>query len=270
MAVFLLALLFIGKTLAQCNGSCQNSSEACASGYRAGLCPGPADIECCPQMTASCPGMCQDKSLSCNGKYETGLCPGTSNVLCCVGAQPFGDRYWDCANVNCSQTVAAGSGQPNYECAEFVARGLAAAGYIPNLGAFASQSAYGSYNYGGVIYDLLWVSSKQGGPLGLGDCLLKMGWVSAGTSASAVKVGSYVACDGSAGAWSHVALGIGNELLDAHNNARYHVAPSYYTINGIYNRPANLRTNYTLEEAGPLPEENRIVRDRANYLKASN
>jgi len=215
-------------------------------------------------MTASCPGMCQDKSLSCNGKYASGLCPGSANVLCCVGVQPFGDRNWDCANPNCSQTVASGSGQPNYECAEFVARALAAGGLIPNIGAYASQSAYGNYNYGGVVYDLLWVSSKQGGPLGLGDCLLKMGWINAGASGSAVKDGSYVACDGSNGAYSHVALGIGAQLLDAHNNARYHVGSSYYTINAVYNPPAVLR-NYTREEAGPLPEEKRITRDRSLY-----
>jgi len=235
-----------------CDGACQNTSESCPVSYEAGVCPGPSNIECCREQTASCPGMCQDKSLSCNGKYESGLCPGSSNVLCCVGTQPFVDREWNCANPSCSSIVASGAAQPNYECAEFVARALAAGGHIPNLGAFASQSAYGNYNYGGTVYDLLWVSSKQGGPLGLGDCLLKLGWINEGANAGAIKVASYVAVDGSEGAYSHVALGVGSNLLDAHNNARYHVAGSYYTINAVYNPPAFQR-NYTLEEAGPLP-----------------
>jgi hypothetical protein len=182
--------------------------------------------------------------------------------------QPFGDRNWDCANINCSSTVSAGSGQPNYECAEFVARALAAGGLIPNIGAYAPQSDYGNYVYAGTKYDLLWVSSKQGGPLGLGDCLLKMGWINEGANGGAVKIGSYVACDGSNGAYSHVALGVGNQLLDAHNNARYHVGSSYYTINAVYNPPAVMR-NYTLEEAGPLPREKQTTPDRSRYL-ASN
>jgi hypothetical protein len=186
--------------------------------------------------------------------------------LCCEGIQPFGDRNWDCGDVNCSQVVANGAGQPNYECAEFVARGLAAGGLIPNLAYNSPQSDYGNYNYNGVKYDLLWVSSKQGGPLGLGDCLLKMGWTSAGASASAIKIGSYVAVDGSDGPYSHVALGVGSNLLDAHNNARYHVAGSYYTINAVYNKPAVMR-NYTIEEAGPLPYEKQVSIDRSLYKR---
>jgi len=118
----------------------------------------------------------------------------------------------------------------------------------------------------GKVYDLLWVSSKQGGPLGLGDLLLKMGWVNDGVNYSDVRTGSYIACDGSDGAYSHVALGVGNNLVDAHNNARYHVTATYYTINAVYNPPSyELRTNYTLEEAGPLPEEQRMVRPMPNY-----
>jgi len=258
----LFAFLFLAKVLAQCNGSCRNSTaEPCSSGYKAGLCPGPAGIECCPEMTASCPGMCQDKSLSCDGKYSSGLCPGSANVLCCIGVQPFADRNWDCADINCSSIVSTGSGQPNYECAEFVARSLAAGGHIPNLGAYASQSAYGNYNFGGVVYDLLWVSSKQGGPLGLGDCLLKMGWSNAGASAAAVKVASYVAVTGSNGPYSHTVVGVAGEVVDAHNVARYRVSVTGYTINAVYNPPAVLR-NYTIEEAGPLPEDQRITRDR--------
>jgi len=268
------AFLFLSQVHAQCNGSCQKNTESCPVAYKSGLCPGPDNIECCTEQTASCPGQCQDNSLSCQGTYHTGLCPGSSAVECCEGVQPFGDREWDCANPSCSSVVSAGSSQPNYECAEFVARSLAAGGLIPNLGAFAAQSAYGSYNYKGTVYDLLWVSSKQGGPLGLGDCLLAMGWMSMGTGTGNIKVKSYVACDGSDGAYSHVALGVGANLLDAHNNARYHVAGSYYTINAIYNPPSymlekNFTWNLSPEEAGPLPEDQRVNRPRP-WSKPSN
>jgi len=269
--LFVFAILALAlRVTAQCNGACQNkSSDPCSSGYVANLCPGGADIECCKEVTDSCPGACQDKSLACHGTYKTGLCPGSANVVCCVGVQPFGDRNWDCANPDCTSVVADGAGQPNYECAEFVARSLAAGGLIPNIGAFAAQSSYGNYHYNSVVYDLLWVSSKQGGPLGLGDCLLKMGWHSNGTTASAIKIGSYVAVDGSAGAYSHVALGVGSELLDAHNNARYHVGASYYTINAIYNAPAFL-PDCTPEECGPLPPEKYVNHKYDHRYEPSN
>jgi hypothetical protein len=195
--------------------------------------------------------MCQDNSLACHGTYKSGLCPGPADVVCCVGAQPFADREWDCANADCTSIVSDGSAQPNYECAEFVSRSLAASGYLPGLGSFASQSAYGSWSYGGKVYDLLWVSDKQGGPLGLREALIALGWTS--VSSSSIKIGSAVFVDGSDGAYSHVAIGVGTNLCDAHNNARYHVTcSSYYTINEIRNPPAFL--NYSGIEAGPLPE----------------
>jgi len=264
MRVFSFVLLaLISSAYAQCNGACMNTqTDTCSSGFKAGLCPGPSNIECCPMMTNSCPGACQDKSLACVGTYTSGLCPGSASVLCCEGTPAFADRYWDCANVNCSSTVPAGSGQPNYECAEFVSRSLAAQKHIPNIGAFAAQSSYGNYNYGGHTYDLLWVSSKEGGPLGLGDLLLALKWTSAGTGA-AVHAASAVFCNGANGAYGHVAVGVGSNLIDAHNNARFHEPPSYYTVDAIYQPPA-FTQNYTLEEAGPLPEEKWINR---NYDK---
>jgi len=66
-----------------CAGTCQNTANSCASGYKSGMCPGPANIKCCPQATPRCSGQCQDTSLSCGGSYVSGLCPGPSNVKCC-------------------------------------------------------------------------------------------------------------------------------------------------------------------------------------------
>jgi hypothetical protein len=178
--------------------------------------------------------------------------------------QPFADREWDCANPPCSSVVSSGSSQPNYECAEFVARSLAAGGYIPGLGAYAAQSAYGSWSYGGKVYDLLWVSDLQGGPLGLREALLALGW---GAGGSIVQK-SAVFVDGSDGAYSHVAIGVGSNMCDAHNNARYHVSPcnTYYTVNQVLNPPALL--NYT-EVGYALPIDQRV--DRRPYkMKPSN
>jgi len=209
-----------------------------------------------------------DQSVTCNGKRVSGLCPGPSQVTCCEGVQPFADREWDCADPKCDSTVSSGSAQPNYECAEFVARSLASGGYLPGLGAMAAQSAYGSWSYGGKTYDLLWVSDKQGGPLGLREALIALGWVSAGSGS--IKQKSAVFVDGSAGAYSHVAVGVGSNECDAHNNARYHITScsTYYTVNEVRNPPSY--DNETPEEteirlklwaeAGPLPEHLRTDR----------
>jgi len=261
--------LFFWQIAAQCDGSCQTNTDSCPTAYKSGLCPGASNIECCTEQTPNCPGQCQTNTVTCNGNYVTGLCPGPSTVACCKGTQPFGDRQWNCANPPCSSVVAAGSSQPNYECAEFVARALAAGGLIPNIDPLASQSSYGNYHYNNVVYDLLWVSSKQGGPLGLGDLLLKMGWINEGANYGSVKKGSALMCDGSDGAYSHAALGVGTNLVDAHNNARYHVTASYYTINAVYNPPALLK-NYTLEEAGPLPDALHTKKEYPFTLKPSN
>jgi len=69
--------------------------------------------------------------------------------------------------------------------------------------------------------------------LGLEDFLLAAGWKSGGS----VSDCSVVFVNGSHGAWGHVAVGVGANLLDAHNNAREHVATTYYTVNAVYNHP---------------------------------
>jgi len=149
-------------------------------------------------------------------------------------AASFADQNYLCANAACTSKVQPGQGQPNYQCAEFVARTIASTGEIPGLTSTSPQSAYGSYKYNGKTYDLLWTSNKTGGPLGLEDYLKAAGWTSGGS----VKDGSVAFVNGSHGAYGHVAVGVGNNLLDAHNVARYHVAPSFYHINAIYNPPS--------------------------------
>lgn len=37
------------------------------------------------QSNAQCPGVCQNTSISCEGgSYRAGLCPGASNIQCCI------------------------------------------------------------------------------------------------------------------------------------------------------------------------------------------
>jgi len=146
--------------------------------------------------------------------------------------QSFADANYLCSTAACSSKVAVGAAQPNYQCAEFVARTIASTGKISGLTSGSPQSAYGSYTFSGKVYDLLWTSHRTGGPLGLEDYLLAAGWKSGG----AVKDCSVVFVNGSGGAWGHVAVGVGANLLDAHNNARMHVATSYYTVNAVYNQ----------------------------------
>jgi len=148
----------------------------------------------------------------------------------------FANKNWDCADISCSKTVTAGQGQPNYECAEFVARSLAAGGFVPNLHPLDSQDSYLNYKYDGVVYDLLWVSKKQGGPLGLEDFLLKLGWKT--TNNTNVEAGYPLMLVGSGGPFSHTAIGVGAGLTNAHNVAHYHVPLSAYEgVNLIYVPP---------------------------------
>jgi len=253
MKLILICLFFIiGCSNAQtnCNGACQDVGVECDVDYVAGLCPGPDNIQCCEEATPDCPGKCMDDSLDCDGSYVQNLCPGPDNVQCCETSAPpspapagscadFANSEWNCADPSCSSRVCTGCGQPNYECAEFVARSLAAGGMIP-LDAYASQKDYGSFSANGRTYDLLWVSSKQGGPLGLDDYLSDSGWSSCGNDASCVSECSALIVDGSEGAYSHAVVGVGEGIVDAHNVARQGVAANFYSINVIYNPPDNV------------------------------
>ncbi|MEZ0064603.1 hypothetical protein ABIA32_000591 [Streptacidiphilus sp. MAP12-20] len=71
----------------------------------------------------------------------------------------YADAHWNWTAWNDSTPVAFGGDQPNYQCAEFVARSMAAAGLIPGLGPNDPQSAYFTYQApNGKVYDLLLIS----------------------------------------------------------------------------------------------------------------
>jgi len=153
----------------------------------------------------------------------------------------FADANWNCVDAACSSRVSAGTFQSNYQCAEFVSRSLAAAGVFPGLTAHSSQSAYLNYKYSnGKTYDLLWVSSVQGLPLGLEDLLKVMGWRNTGSSCSGVEAGYVGICEGSDGPHSHVWVGVSPNTVDAHNSARFHVPCSFYQNQAIYAPPGGV------------------------------
>lgn len=166
----------------------------------------------------------------------------------------FADAHWNCVDAACSSRVSAGTFQSNYQCAEFVSRSLAAAGVFPGLTASSSQSAFLNYKYSnGKTYDLLWVSSVQGLPLGLEDLLQVLGWKSVGTSCSAVQAGYVGICTGSDGPHSHTWVGVGANLADAHNSARFHVPCTFFPNNVIYAPPGGV------SPPAPAPEPSGCV-----------
>jgi len=73
-----------GFELQSCAGVCQDKTKvSCAAGYQSGMCPGNANIVCCPMSTPSCSGQCSDNSVPCSTGYQSGKCPGASNIQCC-------------------------------------------------------------------------------------------------------------------------------------------------------------------------------------------
>jgi hypothetical protein len=144
----------------------------------------------------------------------------------------FADENVLCAQAACTSKVKIKDFQPDYQCAEFVARSIASGGYIPNLSPSAAKSAYYSYSYNGKKYNLCWTSSKAGGGIsGLEDLLIALKWKSGGK----VDDCSVVFTNGSKGAWMHVVVGVGPDIVDSHNNARYHSPVTQYTVNAVYN-----------------------------------
>lgn len=162
------------------------------------------------------------------------------------GVVYFANKNWDCADVSCSQTVPAGTGQPGYACAEFVARSLCNGGYIPNIGPYDPQSSYLSYSYNGASYDLCYTTY-------LSNALGALGFAQEAASASSVSAGCAAFGDGGDGYFSHVVIGVGSGICDAHNNARYQVQVSwdlYQGVNAVW-CPAGSSSSGTSSGSGP-------------------
>ena len=78
-------------------------------------------------------------------------------------AVQYADSHWNCTDPACTSTVSEGDAQPNFQCAEFVSRSLAADGLIPGLNQDSDQSAFDPYKASnGKNYDLLYVGWTSG------------------------------------------------------------------------------------------------------------
>jgi hypothetical protein len=148
----------------------------------------------------------------------------------------FADSHWNWTAWNDSTPVAFGAGQPDYQCAEFVARSLAAAGLIPGLNATSSQNDYLHYHApNGRVYDLLLITPLPKYKT-VYDYLMDSGLATdAGNDEAAAQPGDVVVTYlGRHGEASHVALvataptATAQAAVDAHNNARHRYAYHYY------------------------------------------
>jgi len=149
--------------------------------------------------------------------------PGLENVGDTNAVVAFAQNNWNCANVACSSRVPAGTGQPGYACAEFVARSLAAGGYIPGLGATSPQGSFGSYRG----YDLLLTTGLSSA---LGNIL---GFRKVAASASSINAAYPAFGDGGDGYFSHAVIGVAAGTVDAHNNARQNYPAAYALFKGV-------------------------------------
>jgi hypothetical protein len=143
----------------------------------------------------------------------------------------FANANWNCATAACTSRVKAGQGQKNYQCAEFAARSLAASGYIPGLSTKSSQSAYENYKPGnGKTYDLLAITPSVAAPRGtIATFLTTYGYFkNMGESMSDAEPGDLVAMGNNAHIVVIVSTNhtVASTLIDAHNDARYHVSLS--------------------------------------------
>ncbi len=148
-------------------------------------------------------------------------------------AVSYADSHWNCATAACTSRVSAGTPQPNFQCAEFVARSLAAVGKVPGLNSNSPQSAYGSYHArNGRTYDLLWTgvdasgTNDEGIP-GLYQYLTENGvGVNIGNSPSRATPGDVTFHFEGQGHTGLLVQAGSNAIADFHNNARFHV---FYT-----------------------------------------
>ena len=148
----------------------------------------------------------------------------------------FADAHWNWTAWNDSTPVAFGSAQPQYQCAEFVARAMAAAGLVPGLGPDDPQSDYFNYTApNGKVYDLLLISElpqynnlyaylmDSGVGQDVGD--------QPGQAQPGDIVVTYLGPDGTlshVGLVAQAATGTAEATVDAHNNARLDYGYHYY------------------------------------------
>ncbi|WP_181442513.1 amidase domain-containing protein [Streptomyces tateyamensis] len=148
----------------------------------------------------------------------------------------WAEGHWNWTAWNDSTPVAFGADQEKYQCAEYVARALAAAGLVPGLGPDDPQDDYFHYTApNGVTYDLLLISDLPQYH-NLYDYLMDshLGQ-DIGDHPEQARPGDVVVTyAGPGGTKSHTGLvvtaqdGSTEPTLDAHNRARSHYGYHYY------------------------------------------
>jgi hypothetical protein len=148
----------------------------------------------------------------------------------------FAESHWNWTAWNDPTPVAAGADQPNYQCAEFVARAMAAAGLIPGLTPDAPQDDYFNYKApNGKTYDLLLISILPQYN-NLYDYLMDSGLgIDVGDDPADARPGDFVVTYlGPDSTPSHTGLVVtapnatGEATVDAHNHARLHYGYHFY------------------------------------------
>jgi hypothetical protein len=151
-------------------------------------------------------------------------------------AVTFATANWNCKTAACTTRVTAGTAQPAYECAEFVARALATEGFMPGLTSTSPQSAFDPYYRTGFkhTYDLLLITPTAG-LYTLADYLKDEGHATnIGTNLNNASAGDMVVLEDSSGKAHHTVLIVteglstSSTMVDAHNNARLNYALSNY------------------------------------------
>lgn len=166
---------------------------------------------------------------------RSGIAHAATQNLPQPSAVTFANNNWNCKTAACTSTVSQGSPQPDYECAEFVARSLAFAGWMPGLSSISPQSAYDPYNPhlgNGRVYDLLLITPTAGLHT-LTDYLYDAHiWTNLGHNVSAAVPGDVVVFEDANHVQQHTAMIVvagsttSTVKVDAHNNAAYKVSLS--------------------------------------------
>ena len=175
----------------------------------------------------------------------------------------YADTHWMWTAWNNPTPVPIGAAQNDYECAEFVARSMAAAGLIPGLNPNSPQNDYLNYKApNGKLYDLLLIT-----PLPQYNTiyayLMDSGiGIDVGDKPALAQPGDFVVVYlGTNGEASHMGViataqtASSEPTVDAHNYARYHYGYHFYEPAHVVELAPNAlaKVRAWAERGGPGP-----------------
>ena len=195
-----------------------------------------AGLVCAAAPALSAPAFAAQPAAATAAKAHAGLTLPDTDIITRALEVQYAKAHWNWTAWNDSTPVAFGDAQPNYQCAEFVARALAAAGLVPGLSPDAPQNDYFDYTApNGKVYDLLLISDlPQYNNLyaylmdsGIGEDVGDQ----PGEAQPGDIVVTYLGADGTpshTGLVSQAATATSEATVDAHNNARLDYGYHYY------------------------------------------